>query len=76
MIVGKNLSDKDIQPADQIGLAAVQLILYTPGQQAAHRAITCLEYILSKSPACAHAKFLLVRLYRLIGKLPFLKHPV
>lgn len=64
---GKNLTEKDVQPADQIGLAAVQLILYTPTDEAIHRAIICLEYILHNSPACAHAAFLLVRLYRLIG---------
>lgn len=64
---GKNLTDKDVQPADQIGLAAVQLILHTPTQEATLRAIICLEYILNKSPACAQARYLLIRLYRLIG---------
>lgn len=68
---GKNLTDKDVQPADRIGLAAVQLILSKEKDtEATLRAIVCLEWILKHSPACAHARFLLVRLYRLIGEFP------
>jgi hypothetical protein len=65
---GKNLPRTDVQPADEIGLATVQLILSTSTPQASLRAIICLEFILSQSPSCAHAKFLLVRLYRRIGE--------
>ena len=72
-IAGKNLPHTDVQPADEIGLATVQLILTTQSTSAPLRAILCLEYILSKSPSCAHAKFLLIRLYRLTGALSSVK---
>jgi N-terminal acetyltransferase B complex non-catalytic subunit len=32
-----------------------------------------LEYIISKRPSCAHAKFLLIRLYRLTGAISLVK---
>lgn len=70
---GKNLPHTDIQPADEIGLATVQLILTTSTSTAPLRASLALEYMLSKSPSCAYAKFLLIRLYRLIGALPLVK---
>ena len=64
----------DVQPADEIGLVAVELLIEqwhgnqtdeTPQLQA----VACLRYIIRKSPSCASAHFLLVRLYRLIGGL-------
>jgi N-terminal acetyltransferase B complex non-catalytic subunit len=70
---GQNLPHTDIQPADEIGLATVQLILSTQNPTAPLRAILALEYILSKSPSCAHAKFLLIRLYRSIGAISLVK---
>ena len=79
---GANLPDTDVQPADELGLAAVQtsLLLYRQSPKEAYegsvadqegylvQAIVCLRYMLTRSPACAGAKFALVRLYRLIGE--------
>jgi N-terminal acetyltransferase B complex non-catalytic subunit len=65
--LGKNLPRTDIQPADEIGLTAVQLVLSANSPDAPLRAILCLEYMISQSPSCTHAKYLLIRLYRLTG---------
>jgi N-terminal acetyltransferase B complex non-catalytic subunit len=56
-----------------MGLATVQLVLSTQTPIAPLRAILALEYILSISPSCAHAKFLLIRLYRSIGAISLVK---
>ncbi|WVQ83099.1 hypothetical protein IAT38_005237 [Cryptococcus sp. DSM 104549] len=69
---GKNLPKTDVQPADQIGLVAVDLLITqwhsSPKDLLPlHRAIVSLERICSSSVYCMHAHFLLIRLYRLIG---------
>ncbi|KAK8864694.1 hypothetical protein IAR55_001946 [Kwoniella newhampshirensis] len=69
---GKNLPKTDVQPADQFGLVVISLLIErwqkTPDQiTPLYRAIVCLEYICRESPACLHAHYLLIRLYRLIG---------
>jgi hypothetical protein len=51
----------------------VQLILSAQTPTAPLRAIVALEYILSKSPSCAYAKFLLIRLYRSTGAISLVK---
>lgn len=88
--IGVNLPDTDVQPADELGLAAVQVLLilarqadHAPGTPSAEQflvqATICLRYMLTKSPACASAKFALIRLYRMIGTSParriLEKHP-
>ncbi|WWD16993.1 hypothetical protein CI109_101429 [Kwoniella shandongensis] len=69
---GKNLPKTDVQPADQIGLVAVSLLIElwhrSPSDLTPlYRAIISLEYISKQSPANLHAHYLLIRLYRLIG---------
>ncbi|KAI9639157.1 N-acetyltransferase B complex non catalytic subunit-domain-containing protein [Dioszegia hungarica] len=70
-----NLPKSDVRPADEIGLAAVQILLYIWYQakdeeyRERHllRAIVCLRKICDDSPACMMGRYLLIRLYRLIG---------
>lgn len=69
---GANLPSTDVQPADEVGLAAVQILLEIYRQEPnteTHlvRSIACLRFMLTKSPSCAGAKFALIRLYRSIG---------
>jgi len=69
---GLNLPKTDVQLADEIGLVAVQLLIVrwheTPSHEAPLlQAVTCARFIVSKSPSCAHAHFLLIRLHRLLG---------
>ncbi|WWC88996.1 uncharacterized protein L201_003913 [Kwoniella dendrophila CBS 6074] len=69
---GKNLPKTDIRPTDQIGLTTVNLLIELWSNDKANydilsKAIICLEKIVKDSPACAHAHYLLIRLYRLIG---------
>jgi N-terminal acetyltransferase B complex non-catalytic subunit len=72
--IGRNLPTTDVQPADDVGLAAVQLILIqyhsSRDETLLFKATTCLDYILTKSPVSAHASYLLKRAYRLMGKFP------
>ena len=51
----------------------MQLVLSSQIPTTSLRAIIALEYILSKSPSCAYAKFLLIRLYRSIGAISLVK---
>ncbi|WVW84264.1 hypothetical protein I302_106294 [Kwoniella bestiolae CBS 10118] len=69
---GKNLPKTDVRPADQIGLVTVCLLIelwsVTKDDVAVlYKAVLCLEKIVKDSPACSHARYLLIRLYRLIG---------
>ncbi|OCF74339.1 hypothetical protein I204_04710 [Kwoniella mangroviensis CBS 8886] len=72
ILYGETLPKTDVRPADQIGLVTVALLieLWSVDKvrvELLFRAILCLEKILGDSPACAHGRFLLIRLYRLIG---------
>ncbi|WVR06742.1 hypothetical protein IAU60_003777 [Kwoniella sp. DSM 27419] len=68
---GRNLPKTDVKPADTVGLVTVSLLItiwhQTRDPLVLLRAILCLERIVEESPACAHARYLLIRLYRLIG---------
>ncbi|WWD03229.1 hypothetical protein V865_001280 [Kwoniella europaea PYCC6329] len=69
---GKHLPKTDVRPADHIGLVTVSLLieLWSVDKvrvELLFKAKLCLERILGDSPACAHGKYLLIRLYRLIG---------
>jgi N-terminal acetyltransferase B complex non-catalytic subunit len=72
--IAANLPDTDVRPADEIGLAAVQVLVHlwadTGKKRDAYlfRAIVCLRQICADSPACMQARYLLVRLYRLVGE--------
>ena len=72
MNIGRNLPKTDIQHADDVGLAAVHLLLIQwhddKSQLPLFRAFACLRYIISKSPNAAHAKYLLTRLARMLGQ--------
>jgi N-terminal acetyltransferase B complex non-catalytic subunit len=62
----------DVQPADDVGLAAVHLLLCMWSSNKADespllQAVGCLQYIISKSPSSAVAKWLLARVARLAG---------
>lgn len=69
---GANLPNTDTSPADEIGLAAVQILCHlwksTGEERYLLRAIICLRRICDDSPSCAHARYLLIRLYRLAGE--------
>ncbi|KAK4685849.1 N-terminal acetyltransferase B complex non-catalytic subunit, partial [Tremellales sp. Uapishka_1] len=78
LVYGKNLPKTDVQPADEIGLVAIHLLLEqwraTPKDESlVFRSICCLEHIVGNSPSSAHARYLLIRTYRLIGA-PTLLH--
>nr|XP_018262725.1 uncharacterized protein I303_04205 [Kwoniella dejecticola CBS 10117]OBR84883.1 hypothetical protein I303_04205 [Kwoniella dejecticola CBS 10117] len=69
---GENLPKTDIRPADQIGLTTVSLLIELwfidkSDIDLLMKAIICLETIIKDSPASAHARYFLIRLYRLIG---------
>ncbi|WWC69868.1 uncharacterized protein I206_103811 [Kwoniella pini CBS 10737] len=69
---GKNLPKTDVNPANQIGLITVSLLMELWSKDKSKsdlivKSIMYLEYIVKNSPACAHARYLLIRLYRLIG---------
>lgn len=68
---GKNLPKTELQPADAMGLAAVQVLLKlwqgTPADDAPLlSAAALLEYIVSRSPSSFSTRFTLVRVYRLL----------
>ncbi|WOO81229.1 N-alpha-acetyltransferase 25, NatB auxiliary subunit [Vanrija pseudolonga] len=68
---GKNLPKTELQPADPMGLAAVQVLLKqwqgAPADDAPLlSAAALLEYIVSRSPSSFAARFTLVRVYRLL----------
>ncbi|WVQ72776.1 hypothetical protein IAR50_002336 [Cryptococcus sp. DSM 104548] len=72
---GKNLPPTDVQPANEAGLISINLLLtmwHFQSSSAANekplwKAISRLEEIVKKSPVCMYARYLLVRLYRLVG---------
>lgn len=69
---GRSLPKTDIQPADEIGLAASQLLLIRwhadpQDETSLFAAVACLRYITSKSPSCLQAHVLLIRLFRILG---------
>lgn len=71
---GRNLPTTDIQPADDVGLAAVHLLIIQwsankTDERSLCKALACLRYISSKSPSSAHAKYLYNRVARVLGKL-------
>ncbi|WVQ99727.1 hypothetical protein IAU59_006869 [Kwoniella sp. CBS 9459] len=71
LVYGSNLPKTDVKPSDNVGLVAVSLILSQweadQDDRELYRAIVCLETISRNSPTCVHARYLLLRLYRLIG---------
>lgn len=71
---GKNLPKTDPQPADPIGLAAVEEVLSlwkkTHEDDQLVMAAAMLEYILQNSPSSSSARFTLVKVYRLLGAGP------
>lgn len=68
---GANLPKTDVQPADAIGLAAVENLVRVwkaSGEQAPLQdAAVLLETIVANSPSAAGARLALVRVYRLLG---------
>lgn len=73
MGIGVNLAKTDVQSSDSIGLLTVNLLLLmwhsSPKNMVPlYKSILCLEKICRESPICMHAHYLLIRLYRLIGK--------
>ncbi|WVF71131.1 hypothetical protein IAT40_005928 [Kwoniella sp. CBS 6097] len=71
LVYGKNLPKTDVKPSDSVGLLAVSLLLAQwqaeQKDKTLYKAVACLETIARNSPACVHARYLLIRLYRLIG---------
>ncbi|KAG9012058.1 hypothetical protein FRB93_002201 [Tulasnella sp. JGI-2019a] len=69
--VGQNLSDKDIQPADDLALLAVNALVsaWVSSRKDAylHQALVILEYASLKSKYNYQFRVLAVRLYRLLG---------
>ncbi|ODN77635.1 hypothetical protein L202_04793 [Cryptococcus amylolentus CBS 6039] len=69
---GRNLPPTDVQPADEAGLISVNLLLTiwsssSSDEKPLWKAISRLEEIVEKSPVCMYARYLLIRLYRLVG---------
>lgn len=72
-MLGRNVPSTDIQPADDVGLSAVHLLLIRWSQDKADEsllndALACLRYISNKSSSSAHAKYLYNRVARLLGE--------
>lgn len=74
LVYGKNLPKTDPQPADPIGLAAVEETLrvwqQTPQPETLFTAAAMLEYMLKHSPSSFPARLTLVRIYRFLGAGP------
>ncbi|OCF31945.1 hypothetical protein I316_06328 [Kwoniella heveanensis BCC8398] len=71
LVYGKSLPKTDVKPSDNIGLITVSLLLEQwqteHNDEILYKAILCLETIITHSPACVQARYLLIRLYRLTG---------
>lgn len=69
---GVNLPKTDVQPADFLGLAAVDVLLASWAQKPEDdgpllAAASALEHIIAKSPSSFDARFTLARVYRLLA---------